>query len=393
MLLVCPGVGDAARFMMKIHPTSALGFAGSLATVGLGVLLASTACAPDRSDAGAPEADVELISELSSRYAARIGPTLAKPVEGRFVDEGRFVVILDRFSPHLHLFSSEGDWLWTGGEEGDGPGELRVDLGFSLGSMDRRVVVAQRGRLSLWSLEGDTLALERVVPLPAHYAPQGLVEGCDGDWLFYGRDQSGVDIPDEGWSTLQAPELPFLHRLRVEGDTVVIDPLWSDDPDIIGWQVNNQGAILDRRAERVTVLHRPFMYAGHGRYLEFDCSGRILHSVDELGLINGDSFPVLAPRSRALGTYGTVALEEGFLTATGRFFSADRYDIEDHMWLTEIFRFKNGVYHSSVLIPRRWYLFDVDPDGRLLMSTRTPEPYFIRVPVEAVHPGAGGSRP
>lgn len=116
----------------------------------------------------------------------------------------------------------------------------------------------------------------------------------------------------------------------------------------------------------------------------------LVHSVDELGLITGDSFPVLAPRSRALGTYGTVAIDRGFVTATGRFFSANHYDVEDHMWLTELFRFQNGSYQGSVVVPQRWYLFDVDPVGRLLMSTRRPEPLFIRVPVDAVHPGAGG---
>lgn len=351
------------------------------------LVLVGSACDPESPDTGAPDGpagEVALISQLSAGYLPRIGPTLSSPTEGRFMDQGRFVVILDRDSPHLHLFSADGDRLWSGGAQGDGPGELRLDVGFALGTSGSQVVVAQRGRLSLWTVEADSLALDRTVRLLPSFAPQGLVEGCDDDWLFYGRDESGARIPDDSWISLEAPELPFLHRLRIEGDTVLLDPLWSDDPDLIGWQVGHHGALLDRRGEHVVAHHRPFMYAGHGRFLEFDCDGSLLRSVDELALVTGDSYPVVAPRPRALGTLGIVAIEGGFLTATRRWFSPRSYDIEEYTIQTEIFRFQDGTFQGSVLIPGQWVLLDHDSAGHLLMAVRVPEPHFIRVPVDSL---------
>jgi len=359
------------------------------------LLLVCSACAPEspRSDAAdGPAGEVALLAELSDRYLPRIGWTLSSPVKGRFMDQDRFVVILDRHSPHLHLFSADGDRLWSGGAEGDGPGELRLDVGgYALGTAGRQVVVAQRGRLSLWTLEADSLALDRTVRLPASYAPQGLVEGCDDDWLFYGRDESGVRIPDDSWITVEAPELPFLHRLRIESDTVLLDPLWSDDPELIGWQVGHQGALLGRRGEHVVAHHRPFMYSGHGRFLELDCRGSLLRSVDELALVTGDPYPVVAPRPRAQGTLGIVSLEGGFVTATRRSFSTRSYDIEEFTTQTEIFRFQDGTFQGSVLIPGQWRLLDRDSAGHLLMAQRNPEPHFIRIPVDSLLPDSSGS--
>lgn len=336
-----------------------------------------------------PVGDVELISELSARYLSRIGAALSNPVEGRFVDEDRLVVILDRHPPHLHLFSADGEWLWSGGAEGDGPAEFRIDLGYALGAAGRQVVVAQRGRLSLWTVKGDSLALDRTLRLPASHAPQGLVGGCDDDWLFYGRDESGAAIPDDSWTAVEAPELPFLHRLRIKGDSVLLDPLWNDDPDLIGWQVGHQGALLHRTGAHVAVHHRPFRYGAHGHFLEFDCAGILLRSVDELALVKGDSFPVVAPRPRALGMSGTVALEGGFLTATRRWFSPDLHDVDEYTIQTEIFRFRDGLFNGSVLIPGQWLLLDVDSDGRLLGAVSAPEPHFIRVPLDTLFPKSG----
>jgi len=106
---------------------------------------------------------------------------------------------------------------------------------------------------------------------------------------------------------------------------------------------------------------------------------------------------VKAPRRRAFGTSGTVALEGGFLTATGRQFATTAHDVEEDMLVTEIFRFQDGAYQGSVAIPGRWLLMDVDRRGGLLMAIWSPElplePLFIRVPVESLHPGPESGRP
>lgn len=389
----------AARMTNRKSRLVRLGVSTHAWICGLSILLTLFGCGSESPDGGPidnrygggpdrPAGEIGWLSELSNQYYSRIGPTLGFPMEGRFLDDGRFVVVLDAYTPHLHLFRADGEWLWTGGADGDGPGEIRLFPTQSLGTAGRQVAIAQRGRLTLWTLNGDSLALDRTLPLPATYAPQGLTEGCDGDWLLYGRSESRVSVPDEQWRAVEAPELPFLHRMRVEGDTVLFDPLWHDDPELIGWQVGHQGTFLHRTGAHVAVYHRPYPNELHGHLLEFDCGGTLLRSVDELALVTGEPFPVLVPRSEALGTLGIVALDRGFITATRRGYSPKVHDIEEHTTQTELFHFAEGSFQGSVLIPGQWKLFDVDQDGRLLFERSFPAPHFVRVPLDSLFPAA-----
>lgn len=373
---------------------------GCLWAAGLAIALTGTACGPGSPDAGPantpygggpdrPAEEIEWLSERSNQYYSRIGPVLGQPRKGRFVDDGRYVVILDILPPHLHLFRADGEWLWSGGLEGDGPGELRLGPSYALGTSGRQVMVPQRGRLTLWTVSGDSLALERTVRLPFGYVPQGLTDGCSGGWLLYGRDESGMAMPEDGWNTTEAPELPFLHRMRVEGDSVRLEPLWRDRPDLIGWQVGHDGATVDRAGAHVALHYRPNVRGAPGSFLEFDCDGTLLRSVDKRGLVSGDSFPVLAPRDRVLGTLGILALESGFLTATRRRFVPQQgHEVEESTVQTEIFHFAEGSFQGSILIPQDWMLFDLDPEGWVLAGQRVPVPRWVRLPLDSLFPDA-----
>ncbi len=122
-----------------------------------------------------------------------------------------------------------------------------------------------------------------------------------------------------------------------------------------------------------------------GEFLELDCDASILHRHSELSLATGDTIEVLEPRNRSLEWHiGAVAIPGGFLTAQHRYFSRRFFRVPTALYRTELFLFLGGRYRGSMLIPRQWLLMDFNPNAGVLLTSLSPGPHFVRVPLEMI---------
>jgi len=320
----------------------------------------------------------EVVSELSAEFSSRIGDGIGHTIEGRFVGNGAYVVLLDRYSPHLRLFTADGTPLWAGGETGGGPREFRNP--WVVSTKDDRVIVLQRGRLSIWQLQADTLAFVETRPVPPQYAPLGMVPGCDEDWLLFARDGSQFEAHDDVFQGVQAARVDFLHRLRITEDQVIVEPIWTDGLADVGTVEGHAATMIDRLGNRVVIIHRPH-YLVPDRIVELDCAGTLLHIHDEEGLARGDPYPVLLPRPRGTQwTAGIIAVTDGQITAKHRPFAPHIHGVDEPHNHTETFRFERGEYRGSVVLPGQWLLLDHHPEGGVLLARNHPVAEFIRIP-------------
>lgn len=320
-----------------------------------------------------------LAVNLSSEYSHVIGDSIGKAVEAKFLNGDRLVV-LDGFSPHLRLFTTGGELLWTGGYRGDGPSELRNPKGIA--ARGDEAVVVQQGRLSFLKFENDSVVIGSTA-LPPWLIPQGVEYGCDGEILIYGRDNSefridGVDSEDV------APEVTWLHMLMPNGQgDIDIVGVWKEPRASAGARNNHRGAVLDRSESTLVVFHRMSPFGG-GRLLSFDCDLGMTLALDENRLVKGDSLQVIEPRPKAMQwTNGMVALPDGFLVALCRWFTPTARG-ERAYQKTELFHFRDGQFRSSMLLDRQWFLLDYDLRHGLLMTSDDPKPHFVIVPPAAL---------
>lgn len=319
--------------------------------------------------------DSVTLAQLSSRMIQGIGDGIGEPREARYLDGGRLVVVLDKFAPFLRLFTADGDSLWHGGREGGGPREFqKPHVVYTEGDS---VIVFQVGRMSRWVLDGDTLAFHSEFPLPLSLLPFGAAPGCDEDILLYARDNAHLLGPDES--------IDYLHSLKRPLGLTSPGVVWSEkrNPDAVQ-SYGHVARILSRYDDQFVMYHRA-IHPVAGELLELDCDANILHRHSELSLATGDTIEVLEPRSRALEWHiGAVAIPGGFVTAQHRYFSRRFYRVPTVRYRTELFLFLGGRYRGSMLIPRQWLLMDFDPNAGVLLTSLTPGPHFVRVPLEMI---------
>ena len=354
------------------------------------LLLLLTGCA-DEEDArtAVPEfVTPGIVAEHSARFVAAIGESIGAVREARFMAGGSRVLVLDRFSPHLRLFTSNGRLLWTGGQEGDGPAELRSPWGVA--AMEDEAVVVQRGRISYWRLDNDSL-VPRSEPLPHWFGVQGVEYGCNGDLVLYGLNYRQFYVgADSGGTT--ASEQTWLYRVvRSSDGSVELEPLWSTPRDASGTaRGGHRGALLARAVWGMMVYHRASP-RGSGQLMELDCEHRPVRAYSEDRLVHGDSVPVIDPRTMAVEwTNGIIALPDGFAVAIPRFRSRPMRELGItplSEWSTELFRFRRRAFEQSVLIPEQWFLMDYDARRGALMASDTPQPHFIIVPLPVTDSG------
>lgn len=365
-----------------VAPARWIGFIALVAVV--------NACGGDRGQDDSHPADplaVTMLPESSERYIARIGDAVGHAHEARYLDGARHVVVLDRYSPHLRLFTADGDPVWAGGLEGDGPQELRRPL--TIATHGDTVLAFQRGRVSEWRFTGEALVFERAVPLPPAFVPLGAVTGCDEHWLFYARNETGLGEDADPFQPVRVTEMDFLHTLDLSGEEPQIEVLWADQDPMPSASEGHAAALMGRTGERVAVLHRPH-YWGAGRILEFTCDGTLIHSHSERALIFGDSLPVLVPKTQPLQwTAGIAALHDGVLLPLHRFLSPRFYDVDEWEYRTEFFRFTDGEYQGSFVVNGQWSIMDHDSAAGVLLGQSHPFPHFVRLPAAAFEPTGG----
>lgn len=319
--------------------------------------------------------DSASLAGLSERMIRVIGDGIGEPREARYLDGGRLVVVLDRFAPHLRLFTADGDSLWHGGREGGGPREFQQpQVVYTEGDS---VIVFQVGRMSRWILDADTLAFHSEFPLPLNLFPFGAAAGCNEDILLYARNNAHLLGQDQSIGYLYAVERPL-------GST---PPrlVWAETRDPEAVQSNGHiASILSRYDDRFVMYHRS-SHPVAGELLELDCKANILHRYSELSLATGDTVKVLEPRPRAMEwQIGAVAIPGGLVTAQHRYFSRRFYRVPTVRYRTELFLFLGGRYRGSMLIPRQWYLMDFDSSAGVLLTSLSPAPHFVRIPLEVI---------
>ncbi|HSH45059.1 MAG TPA: hypothetical protein VK966_04345 [Longimicrobiales bacterium] len=339
-------------------------------------------CGRANSSEGAGKSNLNsLLVRLSHKHVSRIGDAIGRASEARFLDGGKYVIVLDDFEPHLRLFSAAGDSLWEGGPGGGGPAELQTPQTLIAGG--HQVLVAQHGRLSEWQLQEDSLAFVRSWPVPASYFPLGMEYGCDGELLFYARNDAQFTAASDG---MGGRPVQFLHRATLDGDSVTLRPLWSTerDPAAVA-ALGHNGTLISHIDSRIVVWHRTSPLSS-GSIIEFECNATPRYFLSERALVTGDSaIPTHAPRESSLDwTAGIAALPDGFVVPIQRYFSSRVHNVDRSHWRTEIFRFVDGRFQTSVLVERQWTIMDYHPRSGLLMAAEEPVPHFITLPASLV---------
>lgn len=326
-----------------------------------------------------------MVVRLSAGFAAANGDAIGEVREARFLAGGTRVLVLDRYSPHLRLFTTEGKLLWTGGRSGGGPAELRGPQAIAVKGAE--AIVLQRGRIGYWTLRSDSLEV-RSEALPAWYYPLGGEYGCDDELLLYGMDGRDCFSKASNQGT-RSQEIAWLHVAhRSSSGALELRPMWTQGRDPSGTgRSGHRGLLISRTDSGLVLWHRSSPRAA-GQILELNCNLVVLRSHSEAQLATGDSIHVLEPRKRALEwTNGIVALRDGFVIALARYTSARTRELglssRADGWSTELFRFQHGRFVQSVSIPAQWFLMDYDPKQGLLMSADEPQPHFVVVPPEA----------
>lgn len=338
-------------------------------------------CAEGSSDDDSGLDDV--LENLTQDYSSRVGVEgIGRAAEARFLAEGSRVLVLDRFPPHLRLFTAEGEPLWSGGLSGGGPAELRDPQ--ALGTNGGDVVVLQPGmRISRWALERDSLRFVGAIPLSAEYAPLGIVSGCSDDWLLYARNDSHFVASS---SDSPRSRIDYLHRLRFNEGAPELTTLWSDARDItaaLGY--GHSAALIGRSDTIVAVWHRSNAQRA-GQVMQFDCDGRVVATVAEASLVTGGELRVQISRPAALEwTSGVLAVDGGMMVAMHRYFSRRVHRVPEPFWKTEVFGFRHGRYVGSVVLSGQWQLMDFHEAAGALVMSEDPVPHFIRVPAATLY--------
>lgn len=335
---------------------------------------------------GAPWAADSLVAR-SQRFVAAIGDAIGDvgASEARYF-AGDYVIFLDKFSPHLKLFTTEGVPLWAGGRSGGGPTEL-TDPQVLLPSGDS-VLVLQRGRVSVWRLEDDSLEFAGAASLAPEYAPLGATIGCRGEWLVYARN--GRQLPRSWDGEGDSGVLDNVLVLRLDGDRASLSPWWSTpmDPRVTPY-TGHTAALMGRSDSTIALLYRVDTWSA-GEVMQLDCSGRVTYRFSEKSLATGDSVSVVLPQARALEwTAGVIATPAGVIVALHRYKAPGFYDVETPEWKTEVFTLKGDRYLGSRLMDSQWVLMDYDEALGALLSTNMPVPHFVRVPLDELLPASG----
>ena len=343
------------------------------------------------------------VEKLSSEFMSEIGDVIGEARNEARYFARRYVVSIDRLSPHLHLFTIDGKPLWSGAPSGGGPKELNKPV--SLAVLGDTVFVFQRGRISRWRLDSDSLAFVEAVPLPVEYVPMGAVPGCDGGLLLYARNDRqlgvGAVTPDTTvnriFGSLKSSgatgsrtgdrHVDHLYSLSIERGNVVLQPWWGLDGETLTPGTMHGPPLISRYDTLIALQHRSNVWQA-GTILQINCKRAVVNSYSELALATGNGFSVQIKAPRVLEwTAGIVALPDGILFAEQRYFNPKVYAGKEPQWKTEFFLLKGGASAGSIVVDRQWTLLDYDPEFGVLMGTYDPAPHFIRVPAKSITSG------
>jgi hypothetical protein len=279
--------------------------------------------------------------------------------------DGR-IVVADRGSSQVRLYSAEGASLRVVGRPGDGPGEYRQIASIHAFSGDSLVVYSWPTRLTVL---GRDLAFARTVSLGDNAQELHLVEDGFLATLIY---PSVLEY--EGESRLIREPVPVV-RFSFDGtliDTVAIAPGYEEFMVVREEHGGGMRPLFGKRTA-VAAGRSTFVVGGGDRmaFSERDLTGRLLRETRVEGYPLGvSSAEVQAERDAYLGTdrpppawYREIV---AMLPApeTRPAYTELGVDSEGCIWA--------GTYQSRVTLdqPRTWEVFD--PDGAWLGTLETP---------------------
>jgi hypothetical protein len=333
------------------------------------IVVALVGCSTDDASPAAAGSDEvwEAFEERSAEMAARIGDAIGTAQKARFLDDGRLVVVFDRFTPHLRLFSVEGRHLWSGGSAGEGPRELRFPGAVT--ARDRIVRVWEAGRVSSWRLDGDSLI--GTIDVSGVVVSAFEIElDCSGSLLAYGPRFEA--LADPGTSMVG-----YLHRLqRNESGTWETETIWESRREgSIPHQVRAHLTLFHSASDGWVLWYRPIPRAP-GRLVEFDCEGHVIGTLDEhaQGRFEDPEF-IRDAADQAMvvvGGYnpgGVVKMDPGFLySRSGRV---------QGRGVRQLVRYLGEGQVVVADFPGGGVLMDFHPEVGLLLARRTPVPHFV----------------
>ncbi len=314
--------------------------------------------------------DLGWLVERGEAMRAVIGDAIGNVTDARFLAGGEFVVVLDRYTPHLRLFRRDGTPLWQGGPAGEGPGELRFPRGIAVD--DESVWVWEFGRVSRWRLEADSLAGSIVHSGGTTMPALAITLDCAGEILIYGmREVAATTFTGER-------EIGLVHRLGgMDEGAVHVRTLWRTERDgNVPHGSRRSGAWMSGSTAGWVVQHWKGYLASNREIIAFDCDGNVTGTFPEAALAEGDEPTVEALGSGAVLTTAGAALgvakwRGGFLLMTVR---QDGREREPRLILHA-----GGDDFRWVPVPPEVfaYLQHAEPEGGLLLARRNPVPHFI----------------
>ena len=118
------------------------------------------------------------------------------------------IFVGDRGSMHIKMFSAEGEYLKTLGQEGQGPGEFARLSGITIAGDVLLVSDTGNRRFSIWTLDGEFIAAHAPTSRVTALSMQGL---ADGSFLSVSFDR---DADGGSWALVQrTPEGEETSRL------------------------------------------------------------------------------------------------------------------------------------------------------------------------------------
>jgi hypothetical protein len=308
----------------------------------------------------------EQVLKLASDMRRSVGDSIGTAIQARYIDNGRLVLIYDKFSPHLRLFTRDGKFVWSGGIDGDGPKEIRP---WAIAVRNNEVVVVQPGRASYWHLINDSLAFQYSHLLPRTIAVRKAALGCRGELIIYGMPSGPTDTANHF--------VPFLYEAVVKGQDAILRPIWSDSvgPDLSTTMgaYSASSTLLASNSQGFFLYHRTNMNEP-GRLAVFDCKGNLLDSHSEAQRVG---------ERNQMAQGGIAATQDGMLISVFE----GREEKGAYSKFTEVQILRNGRWFTTQQVPGIWWIGDYDQYAGLLLIGREPFPLYIVVPPTIIESG------
>lgn len=327
---------------------------------------------------------------LARRESSAADPQIGEVRAARLTPRGKSIIVLDRYAPHVRVFSLTGKRILAFGMTGDGPGELRNPLYLAL-SGDSVAAVLHSGGFSEFHLNGEFIGSKpggrpgmSGPGRPYGLWPYGLGSYCDTAWVLLASSRRTKKVTGpNAW-------LHLIPRLEAHspGEALRTRAIFEDTIVRNVWARHN--TTVTYNDDRVVFVHRD---GDPARIYQFSCADGDITEIPGVPVIPSPYTVVEGPGGRVqerysgrILYYGVGLLGDGVLVAYS--------DVGNQRTLTWI----DGERTVTTVIPGRYILQDARPGVGAVFSAADPYPRIIFIPEEALLNGldselAGSGQP